>query len=136
MAGLFRTVTGKQIIHHERTQQPGNEGTGWEALRALLRDYQGRELPRALTIFIGNVSAAKAGLRRLEGQPDYNRIWEPGDTPEHAMAAEVLAGELRLDLYRIDLSSVVSKYIGETEKNLRRCRKCITPNQETHSLLL
>jgi SpoVK/Ycf46/Vps4 family AAA+-type ATPase len=36
------------------------------------------------------------------------------------MAAEVLAGELRLDLYRIDLSAVVSKYIGETEKNLRR----------------
>ena len=36
------------------------------------------------------------------------------------MAAEVLAGELGLDLYRIDLSAVVSKYIGETEKNLRR----------------
>ena len=36
------------------------------------------------------------------------------------MAAEVLAGQLRLDLYRIDLSAVVSKYIGETEKNLRR----------------
>jgi SpoVK/Ycf46/Vps4 family AAA+-type ATPase len=36
------------------------------------------------------------------------------------MAAEVLASELRLELYRIDLSSVVSKYIGETEKNLRR----------------
>lgn len=34
------------------------------------------------------------------------------------MAAEVLAGELSLDLYQIDLSSVVSKYIGETEKNL------------------
>jgi ATPase family associated with various cellular activities (AAA) len=36
------------------------------------------------------------------------------------MAAEVIARELQLDLYRIDLSSVVSKYIGETEKNLRR----------------
>jgi hypothetical protein len=36
------------------------------------------------------------------------------------MAAEVLAGELHLDLYRIDLASVISKYIGETEKNLRR----------------
>jgi hypothetical protein len=36
------------------------------------------------------------------------------------MAAEALAGELRLDLYRIDLSQIVSKYIGETEKNLRR----------------
>jgi SpoVK/Ycf46/Vps4 family AAA+-type ATPase len=36
------------------------------------------------------------------------------------MAAEVLANELQLDLYRIDLSQVMSKYIGETEKNLRR----------------
>ena len=36
------------------------------------------------------------------------------------MAAEVLAGALALDLYRIDLSQIVSKYIGETEKNLRR----------------
>jgi hypothetical protein len=35
-------------------------------------------------------------------------------------AAEILARELRLDLYRIDLSAVVSKYIGETEKNLHR----------------
>jgi ATP-dependent 26S proteasome regulatory subunit len=36
------------------------------------------------------------------------------------MAAEVIANELRLNLYRIDLSAVVNKYIGETEKNLRR----------------
>ena len=36
------------------------------------------------------------------------------------MSAEVLANALELDLFRIDLSSVVSKYIGETEKNLRR----------------
>ena len=36
------------------------------------------------------------------------------------LAAETLANALHLDLYRIDLSTVVSKYIGETEKNLRR----------------
>jgi AAA+ superfamily predicted ATPase len=36
------------------------------------------------------------------------------------MAGEVLANELNLDLFRIDLSQVVNKYIGETEKNLRR----------------
>src|SRR6266508_2988312 len=36
------------------------------------------------------------------------------------LAAEVLAHELGLDLYRIDLATTVSKYIGETEKNLRR----------------
>jgi SpoVK/Ycf46/Vps4 family AAA+-type ATPase len=35
------------------------------------------------------------------------------------MSAEVIANELNLNLYRIDLSAVVSKYIGETEKNLR-----------------
>lgn len=36
------------------------------------------------------------------------------------LAAEVLAGAMQLDLYRIDLSQIVSKYIGETEKNLGR----------------
>ncbi|HEX8140081.1 MAG TPA: AAA family ATPase [Pyrinomonadaceae bacterium] len=36
------------------------------------------------------------------------------------MAAEIVAGSLGLDLYKIDLSCVVSKYIGETEKNLNR----------------
>ncbi len=46
-------------------------------------------------------------------------FWGPSGTGK-TMAGEVLANELYLDLYRIDLSSVVSKYIGETEKNLRR----------------
>ena len=36
------------------------------------------------------------------------------------LAAEAIANEARLDLYRIDLATVVSKYIGETEKNLKR----------------
>jgi len=36
------------------------------------------------------------------------------------MAAEVLANDLRLDLYRIDLSQLVSKYIGDTEKHVRQ----------------
>ncbi|HEX6904108.1 MAG TPA: ATP-binding protein [Thermoanaerobaculia bacterium] len=48
------------------------------------------------------------------------------------MGAEVLAGELGLDLYKIDLSTVVSKYIGETEKNLAR----IFAEGETSNALL
>ena len=36
------------------------------------------------------------------------------------LAAQVIAAELKMDLYKIDLSTVVSKYIGETEKNLER----------------
>ena len=45
-------------------------------------------------------------------------VGEPGTGK--TLAAEVLANELHMSLYRIDLSAVVSKYIGETEKNLRR----------------
>ena len=47
-------------------------------------------------------------------------LFEGASGTGKTMAAEVLARELDLDLYRIDLSQVVSKYIGETEKNLRR----------------
>ena len=50
------------------------------------------------------------------------------------MAAEVLAAELDLDLYQIDLASVVSKYIGETEKNLRRDLR--RPPSESGAILL
>lgn len=66
----------------------GNEDAGFLALQALLRSYAARELPRALSLFIGNVSAARAGQRRLDGQPDYNRIWpgtEMPDLPEACM---------------------------------------------------
>jgi hypothetical protein len=49
------------------------------------------------------------------------------------MAAEVLAHELHLDLYRIDLASVVSKYIGDTEKNLR---KVFDAAEESGAILL
>ena len=48
------------------------------------------------------------------------RIAAQVQTRAKTLAAEVLAHELQLDLYRIDLSAVVSKYISETEKNLRR----------------
>jgi len=49
------------------------------------------------------------------------------------MSAEVLANELALELYRIDLSQVVSKYIGETEKNLR---KVFDAAEESSAILL
>jgi hypothetical protein len=47
-------------------------------------------------------------------------LFSGGSGTGKTMAAEVLANELRLDLHRVDLSGVVSKYIGETEKNLRQ----------------
>jgi SpoVK/Ycf46/Vps4 family AAA+-type ATPase len=57
----------------------------------------------------GRRVAMGRGLTMLFGGP-------PGTGK--TMAAQVLAGALTLDLYRVDLSRVVNKYIGETEKNL------------------
>ncbi len=47
-------------------------------------------------------------------------LFPGGSGTGKTMAAEVLAQSLGLNLYRIDLSRVVSKYIGETEKNIQR----------------
>jgi succinylglutamate desuccinylase len=99
---LSDVLGGPSLIHLPgRRVQPlfvsvllhGNETTGFLALQALLARYQGKELPRALSIFIGNVEAARDGLRRLAGQPDYNRVWpgsEHPDSPEKRMMAEVV----------------------------------------------
>jgi SpoVK/Ycf46/Vps4 family AAA+-type ATPase len=47
-------------------------------------------------------------------------LFTGGSGTGKTLAAEVIARELQLDMYRIDLAGVVSKYIGETEQNLRR----------------
>lgn len=64
----------------------GNEDTGLHAIQQVLRQHQAHGLPRAMTLFIGNVSAAAAGVRRLDGQPDYNRVWPGTEMPETAEA--------------------------------------------------
>ena len=100
--GLNALLGGPTLLHLPgRRPEPlfvtallhGNEDTGFFAVRDLLRRYQGKTLPRALSVFIGNVAAAEQGLRRLDGQPDYNRVWpgsEEPSTAEHAMMAEVV----------------------------------------------
>jgi len=71
----------------------GNESTGFYAVQSLLQQYRERELPRALSLFIGNVAAASQGQRFLDGQPDYNRVW-PGtahaESPETRMLQQVV----------------------------------------------
>ncbi|WP_132974481.1 M14 family metallopeptidase [Thiogranum longum] len=98
---LADLLGGPTLVHLQgRRERPlfvsvllhGNETTGLLAVQALLQRYYDRELPRTLSLFIGNVDAARDGLRRLAGQPDYNRVW-PGsecqDTPEKRMMSEV-----------------------------------------------
>jgi len=98
---LHKVLDGPTLIHLKgRRTQPlfvstllhGNETTGLQAIQQLLTDYGSKELPRSLSIFIGNVEAAKFSARRLENQPDYNRTW-PGteyvSSPETIMMQQV-----------------------------------------------
>lgn len=99
---LHQLLPEPTLIHLSgRREQPlfvsillhGNEDTGLRAVQQVLRRYEGKELPRALSLFVGNIDAARAGVRRLEGQPDYNRVWpgtEMPDTPEAALMADVI----------------------------------------------
>lgn len=102
VGGLAGLLGGPSLIHLPgRRPEPlfvsvllhGNEDTGFYALRELLRRHQGQPLPRALSVFIGNVTAASLGRRHLDGQPDYNRVWPGGEAvsgPEAAMMAQVV----------------------------------------------
>ncbi len=88
---LSDVLPGPALIHLPGRRTPplfvsvllhGNEDTGWLAAQSVLKQYAATGLPRALSLFIGNVAAARAGLRRLDGQPDYNRVW-PGSEAAH-----------------------------------------------------
>ena len=86
-------------------------------------------LPRKQSLQLDEIRQAMASLAEVHHEWGTGRVWHdaglavlfagaPGTGK--TMAAEVLAAELGLPLYRVDLSQVVNKYIGETEKNLRR----------------
>lgn len=103
---LWRELAGPSLFRIEgRNPQPlfvsvllhGNEDTGWQAVQSVLRDFGSRTLPRTLLLFIGNIAAAKANVRTLPAQTDYNRAW-PG-TP-HAGTPEAHALRQVTDIVR------------------------------------
>ena len=69
----------------------GNETTGLQAIQQLLQRHAGRPLPRALSVFVGNVAAARHNLRRLDHEPDYNRVWPGSEQPEHPLHAVMVS---------------------------------------------
>lgn len=86
-------------------------------------------LPAAQAAQVAEIITAMNNLTRVHYQWGTARAWSEGGLAVlfagppgtgKTMAAEAIASELALPLYRIDLSQVVDKYIGETEKNLRR----------------
>jgi len=117
---LWDTCRSQARSRLDELAQPLEPGATWddlilpEAQRQVLRDIAAHVRQRAKVYEkwgFGNKGGRGLGISAL-----FAGASGTGKT----MAAEVIADELRLDLYRIDLSQVVSKYIGETEKNLRR----------------
>jgi len=98
---LNSLLGGPTLLHLSGRRDPavfvaillhGNEGTGLRAVQRVLAQHGDGTLPRSLSIFVGNVAAAEFGLRRLDHQPDYNRIWPGTEEPhtlEHELAARV-----------------------------------------------
>ena len=98
---LHEHLGGPTLIHLQGRRDPplfvsvlmhGNEPTGWEAVRRVLKRYlkdSQIELPRTLSLFIANTSAAAEGMRHLPGQPDYNRVW-PGAEDVSSEEAEMM----------------------------------------------
>jgi hypothetical protein len=87
-------------------------------------------LPPASKLVLGDLRARIRNHTRLHsamGLGDHMRLgrgvtalFVGGSGTGKTMAAEVLASEQQIDLYRIDLAACVSKWVGETEKNLNR----------------
>ena len=95
---LHDHLGGPTLIHLAGETEPalfvsvllhGNETSGWEGVCRYLRETS--SLPRSLTLFIGNTKAAKAGMRALPTQPDFNRIWRDAEGEGAALAAAVEA---------------------------------------------
>ena len=86
-------------------------------------------LPNKQSIQFEEQLAAMQALTKVHYSWGTARAWNEGGITVlfagppgtgKTMAAEVMAQRLKLPMYRIDLSQVVNKYIGETEKNLKR----------------
>ena len=67
----------------------GNESTGFYVIQELLKKYENTPLPKSISIFFGNTQAARHGLRFLDSQQDYNRVWPSTNYP-HSQEASVM----------------------------------------------
>ncbi|MFH0245615.1 ATP-binding protein [Streptomyces sp. HK10] len=114
-AGLAEARTGLDELG--RRIEPE---AGWDDL--VLPERQSRVL-REIVAHVrqrGTVHQEWGFARTLRRGLGVTALFAGGSGTGKTLAAEVMARELGLDLFVVDLSQVVSKYIGETEKNLRR----------------
>ena len=149
-------LPGPSLIHIKGNVTPpifisvllhGNEITGFLALQHLIKELglTSRLAPREIILFIGNIAAAKKGMRRLENEPDYNRIWNGDALPEHRLAKAVIEKLSKQELYAaIDIHNNTGKNphyacINRTDSSFihlaRRFSKKIVYFTEPHEVI-
>jgi hypothetical protein len=118
ISALAQICRGQAQHHLERLAQPVPGRPGWNDI--VLPPDELRRL-REIASAARNrdrVMAAWGFGQQLSAGPGISAIFFGPSGTGKTMAASILAGDLGLALYRVDLSRVVSKYIGETERNL------------------
>ena len=119
--GHIMTACRQEIHHHMRElAQKLSPLAGWDDLllsdQALAKLHELCDQARCQHVVLARYGF---GARLSRGRGVTALFAGPSGTGK-TMAAEVVARDLHRDLFRIDLACVVSKYIGETEKNLRQ----------------
>jgi AAA+ superfamily predicted ATPase len=105
-------VAGGRIINSEADRLVGFADL-------IVRDETNLELRRLASWAKNRDAVARRGLFAKRGR-GITALFAGNSGTGKTLAARVLAEELSLDLYQVDLSAVVDKYIGETEKNLEK----------------
>jgi hypothetical protein len=119
-AALWRACRSESRPRLDDLAQHVESASSWDDLilpepqRAMLREIAVHVRKRS--VVYDHWGFGRSGARGL----GLSAVFAGASGTGKTMAAEVLGRELELDVYRIDLSQVVSKYIGETEKNLGR----------------
>lgn len=93
-----------QTVARDKSTAPSQENALSQTQRSTLQEISGADRER----------------RRSKRSTGIGVLFARAEHGEETAAAQVLAKELGRDVYRVDLRKIVSKYIGETEKNLRQ----------------
>ena len=102
-----------------RSRARSRRGYGWHDIVLPAQPSRSSCARSATTSSIATRCSATGGSTASSHGKGVSALFAGPSGTGKTMAAEIIAGELALDLYKIDLSTVVSKFIGETEKNLR-----------------
>ncbi|MGZ3766625.1 MAG: ATP-binding protein [Mucilaginibacter sp.] len=118
---IHRLITGSEITPKFSPDFPAKKiitAMTWDDL--VLNNYTQSQLSNIITWVEHNATLMQDEVMKRKIKPGYRALFHGPSGTGKTLTATLLGNHLKKDVYRIDLSQVVSKYIGETEKNLEK----------------